>query len=221
MLQQKKPCGSYIMYDCILANPTLYDHSIFGILMLPPLPMQDSARLAISGKRLARARRTLEQAYGHGLQRLRKMQAGLSVESATFLRLSILEGMLARYTGDIAVAARAARAAQSHLKQLTVSDTALAALVGMGFESRTSARALRFCEGDVVQATNFCLEQRATRAAQGVREARARELLQEQRGMGRTHDGGWIDVDCLQHLEELGYPLLLAAEALRCATSTA
>ena len=181
------------------------------------LTLQDSARLAISGKRLARCRRELERAYGKDLTRLRAIHSGsASVESATFLRLCVLEGLLARYTGDTAAAAKAAAAADVHAKRLAVSDAALAALQGMGFENKLAARALRFCAGDVAKAADFCMEQRAAKRARQAQDERSMQLTDQQRELGKTEGGAWIDVDAVQRMEEMGHPMLLAAEALRC-----
>jgi hypothetical protein len=110
----------------------------------------------------------------------------------------------ARHTGDAAV-------------PVQVSDAALAALMSMGHGRRLAARALRFSGGDVARASDFCLEHGARAAGAAAQDARARELTDQQRERGRTVEGQWIDVEGLQQLEQLGYPLMLAAEALRCA----
>jgi hypothetical protein len=82
--------------------------------------LQDAARLAISGKRLARARRELTRAYGADGSRLRALQPGSATESATLLRLCVLEGVLARYARGEAAARAAARGADGLMARLQV-----------------------------------------------------------------------------------------------------
>ena len=177
--------------------------------------VQDDAQLAVSAKRLRRARAELERAYGHGQARLHRLQGGVDA-AATFLRLECLEGLLARYTGDAAACRRAVAAAQARCRALAVSDTALASLVAMGFESRSAVRALRFCAGDVAKATDVCMEQQAAAQRRKEDEAGARAARKLQKELGRTADGQWIDAQAMQQLEGLGFPVLVVAEALRC-----
>jgi hypothetical protein len=178
--------------------------------------LQDEARLAISAKRLRRARMELERSYGHGEVRLKASQDGACAEAATFLRLACLEGVLARYAADTAACASAVAVADAKRKSLAVGDAALASLLGMGFELKLAVRAIRFCQGDLVRATDFCVQQQAGRAARAAEEKRDRKIRRKQGYLGRTEGGKWIDAQLMQQLEELGHPLLVAAEALRC-----
>ena len=100
---------------------------------------------------------------------------------------------------------------------MQVSDAALASLMAMGYTRQLAARALRFCGGDVARATDFCLEHQNDRAQRRGRDARARQLTDQQRELGKALNGEWVDVGAVQQLEELGYPVMLVAEALRCA----
>lgn len=82
--------------------------------------LQDADRLAISGRRLASARRALERAYGRDFTRLRALQGGSVIESATCLRLCVLEGLLARYKDQPATVRCACGIAQAHAEKLRV-----------------------------------------------------------------------------------------------------
>jgi hypothetical protein len=106
--------------------------------------------------------------------------------------------------------------AEAHRQSLAVSDSALASLVGMGFDLKLAKRAVRFWKGDLGKAAEFCMEQKAAEAARAEEEEKARVLRKKQACLGRTEGGKWIDAHLMQQLESLGHPLLVAAEALRC-----
>ncbi|KAG2436923.1 hypothetical protein HXX76_006442 [Chlamydomonas incerta] len=177
----------------------------------------DLRRLAVSRERLSRARAGLERAHGADLQRLRALTGGaFSPELATYLRLEVLEGLVAFYGGEPAAAAEAAfRGAQAKWRRLQVSDGALAMLQGMGYDMKEARRGLRFSNGDVAAAVDFIQEQRAKQQERDDKRRKLHAWNYERLEYGKTPAGQYVDMEQLDKLQGLGYPRRLAAEALR------
>ncbi|PNW85783.1 hypothetical protein CHLRE_03g205650v5 [Chlamydomonas reinhardtii] len=177
----------------------------------------DLRRLAVSRDRLCRARAGLERAHGADLQRLRSLTGGgFSPELATYLRLEVLEGLVAFYGGEPAATAESAfRGAQAKWRRLQVADGALAMLQGMGYDMKESRRGLRFSGGDVAAAVDFIQEQRAKQQERDEKRRKVHSWNYERLEYGKTAAGQYVDMEQLDKLEGLGYPRRLAAEALR------
>ena len=91
--------------------------------------------------------------------------------------------------------------------------------MGMGFSSKLATRALRFCNSDVGQAADWCVQQRAARVARRDRDAASAAKRRLQLKLGRTLEGKWLDMEALGQLEQLGFEQPLACEALKCVLS--
>ncbi|KXZ53463.1 hypothetical protein GPECTOR_7g913 [Gonium pectorale] len=181
----------------------------------------DTRRLAVSRERLVKARAGLERAHGPQLERLRTLTgggAGFSPELATYLRLEVLEGLVAFYGGGPEGRAAAEgnfRAAQAKWRRLQVSDEALAMLQSMGYGLKESRRGLRFSGGDVSAALDFIQKQREADEERNARRRKVADWNHERVHYGKTAGGQYVDPEQLDKLEGLGFPRRLAAEALR------
>eukprot|EP00850_Spirogloea_muscicola_P008856 SM000048S16568 [mRNA] locus=s48:526308:529491:+ [translate_table: standard] len=176
---------------------------------------RDIQQLPKARARLAEARSGLRRSHGADLQRLQHLQGGFRPELATYVRLELLEGVVAYHSGDEAAARSSLLSAQAKLDQLEVSDEALAQLATMGFSLRESRRALRFCGQDMLRAVEFATDQKRRRHKRQMEQQRQDSDRREQRQFERTPDGRAVDLRKLDHLCSLGYARPLAAEALR------
>lgn len=127
--------------------------------------LRDASKLAAAGSRLRACREGFSKAHGPNLERLRTLQGGFAPEMGLYLRLELLEGIAAHYSGDSQTAARQLAAARNHWESLRLSDNSLASLAAMGFGGREASRGLRFCGGDVAAAAAFIVDWRARAAA--------------------------------------------------------
>lgn len=177
--------------------------------------LKDMARIADAGKRLSQAREGLHKAHGPHLERLRVLQGGFRPELAIYLRLELLEGVVAFHTGLFEAAKRFMVSAQSKYNQLQVSDESLALLVSMGYGTKESQRALRVSGQDVNSAIEFVMEERRKKASRREEDRRLEKRRRELKGYGKTESGKGVDSSMLDKLVSIGYEELLAAEALR------
>ncbi|PKA51493.1 hypothetical protein AXF42_Ash002858 [Apostasia shenzhenica] len=81
-----------------------------------------------------------------------------------YLRLELLEGVAAYYSGNIEESRRALSLAKSKFDQLQVPDEALSLLMSMGYKEREAKRALRMNAQDIQSAVDFLVEERAKKA---------------------------------------------------------
>ncbi|KAG2494871.1 hypothetical protein HYH03_007110 [Edaphochlamys debaryana] len=177
----------------------------------------DLRRLAVSRERLARARQGLARAHGPNLERLRSLTGStFCPELATYLRLEVLEGLVAYYGGEPRATAEAAfRAAQAKWQRLQVSDQALAMLQGMGYGLKESCRGLRFSGGDVSAAVDFIEEQRRQAEERSARRQRVNDWNHERTQYGKTAQGHYVDQGQFDKLVGMGFDRKLVGEALR------
>ncbi|KAJ4957621.1 hypothetical protein NE237_024732 [Protea cynaroides] len=177
--------------------------------------LRDISWLSMAGLRLAKAREGLECAHGKDSSRVRFLQQGYHPEIALYLRLELLEGVIAYHSNRFEKSQKALSSAQAKYLQLQVSDEALSLLMSMGYKEREAKRALRMTSQDVQRAVDF-IDQERTKAAQRLEEdiQRQREI-NEQKRYGMTPLKKAVDLQRLKELASMGFTKDLAAEALR------
>ncbi|WIA39072.1 hypothetical protein OEZ86_005216 [Tetradesmus obliquus] len=179
--------------------------------------LRDVSRLGVCSERLAQARRMLAKAHGPHQERLRLLHGGFSPEQAIYVRLELLEGVVAFHSGEASAAAAHLAAAQARWQRLQLSPGALLALAEMGYAEQEAQRALRFSGGDLAAAVDFLTEQRQREQERRAERCKQRDWLREREAYGKTPSGKFVDQQPLQQLLQLGYEKGLAAEALRAA----
>ncbi|CAM6119310.1 unnamed protein product [Calypogeia fissa] len=177
--------------------------------------LRDISRLAVARERLLNAREGLSRSHGSNLERLRVLQGGFCPELAVYVRLELLEGVVAYHSGHPEAARQSLVSAHSKYRQLQVSDEAVAQLAAMGFAAVESRRALRMCGQDVHRAIEFTMEEKRKKQEQREKDRRVRRELREQRRFGKTPRGKVVDMTKLNELASIGYERSVAAEALR------
>uniref|UniRef100_A0A2P2ILN3 Uncharacterized protein MANES_14G119700 n=1 Tax=Rhizophora mucronata TaxID=61149 RepID=A0A2P2ILN3_RHIMU len=177
--------------------------------------LRDIAWLSVAGLRLEKARKGLERAHGKDSSRFRLLQAGSSSELALYLRLELLEGVVAYHNGQFDKSKRILISAQTKFLQLQVSDEALLLVMSMGFKDQDAKRALRMNNQDVERAVELLVEEKAKRAQKQEDDIRRRNEIKDQKRYGVTPLKKAVDLQRLEELVFLGFAKELAAEALR------
>lgn len=177
--------------------------------------LRDINWLSVAGIRLDKAREGLERAHGKDSSRVRLLQAGHYPERALYLRLELLEGVVAYHSGQIDKSRKVLTSAQEKFTQLQVPDESLSLVMSMGFRERDAKRALRMSNQDVASAVDFLVEQKAKRAQKREDDIRRRDEIMEQKRYGTTPLKKAVDLEKLNQLVSIGFEKELAAEALR------
>lgn len=177
--------------------------------------LRDINWLSVAGIRLDKAREGLERAHGKNSSRVRLLQAGRYPERALYLRLELLEGVVAYHSGQVDKSRKVLTSAQEKFTQLQVPDESLSLVMSMGFRERDAKRALRMSNQDVASAVDFLVEQKAKRAQKREDDIRRRDEIMEQKKYGTTPLKKAVDLEKLNQLVSIGFEKELAAEALR------
>ncbi|XP_074579653.1 uncharacterized protein LOC141836135 [Curcuma longa] len=176
--------------------------------------LQDISCLAVAGVRLNMARKGFERCHGKDSDRL-KLHTGYRAEHAIYLRLELLEGVVAFHSDNFREARRALCSAQARYAQLQVPDEGLSILIGMGYKENSAKRALRMTGNDIQAAVQFLIEEQDKKIRREQENLERQVEIKEQQKYGATPMNKPIDLQLLDYLVSLGFQRDLAAEALR------
>ncbi|OUZ99452.1 Ubiquitin-associated domain/translation elongation factor EF-Ts [Macleaya cordata] len=177
--------------------------------------LRDITWLSMAGVRLAKARQGLERSHGKDSARVRILQAGRHPELALYVRLELLEGVVAYHSGQVDKSWKALTSAQAKYLQLQVPDEALSLLMNMGYKERDAKRALRINNQDIERAVEFLVEEKESNARRREEDIRRKKEIREQKRYGMTALKKAVDIQKLRELVSTGFEKELAAEALR------
>ncbi|KAF4346871.1 hypothetical protein G4B88_018410 [Cannabis sativa] len=177
--------------------------------------LRDISCLSVAGERLKKARQNFERSHGKDSHRVRFLQGGRYPELALYLRLELLEGVVAYHSGQFDKSRKVLTSARERFIRLQVPDEALSLVMSMGFREHDAKRALRMSNQDIESAIDFLVEQKAKRLQKRVEDLQKQKELMEQKAYGRTPLKKAVDLQKLNELVSIGFEKELAAEALR------
>ncbi|KAF8035923.1 hypothetical protein BT93_C1830 [Corymbia citriodora subsp. variegata] len=179
------------------------------------LMLRDISSLSVAGIRLQKAREGIERAHGKDYSRVRLHQGGLYRAMALHLRLELLEGVVAYYSGHLDKSRKALTSAQEKFLKVHVPDESLSLVTSEGFEECDARRVLRMTNLDVGSAIDFLIEEEDKKVEKHEEDLKQRQEISEQESYGVTPMKEPVDFQRLKELVSIGYEKALAAEALR------
>ncbi|KAF8035986.1 hypothetical protein BT93_C1876 [Corymbia citriodora subsp. variegata] len=179
------------------------------------LMLRDISSLSVAGIRLQKAREGIECALGKDYSRVRRLQGGLYRPMALHLRLELLEGVVAYYSGHLDKSRKALTSAQEKFLKVHVPDESLSLVTSEGFEERDARRVLRMTNLDVGSAIDFLIEEEDKKVQKHEEDMKQRQEISEQESYGVTPMKKPVDLQRLNELVSTGFEKALAAEALR------
>ncbi|KAI3993166.1 hypothetical protein MKX01_009909 [Papaver californicum] len=177
--------------------------------------LRDIKWLSMAGVRLEKARKGMEQSHGKDSSRVRILQGGTQPEIALYLRLELLEGVVAYHSGQTEKALKSLSSAQAKYIQLQVPEEALSMLMSMGYGEKEAKRALRMNNQNIERAAEFIVEEYEKDARRREEDIRREKEIREQKKYGVTALKKAVDLQRLDELVSIGFEKELAAEALR------
>uniref|UniRef100_A0A8C6TCA2 Negative regulator of ubiquitin-like proteins 1 n=1 Tax=Neogobius melanostomus TaxID=47308 RepID=A0A8C6TCA2_9GOBI len=130
--------------------------------------------------RLQRAEQSFVQCYGEQQQRLRMIKGSTGREEVLFLRLYLLQSLLAYIDGNDAQARQQLSKVRA-LQELSPDTEKMEQLMTLGFTEREARLGLRACEGDVQEAAlHISKQETGERETDGDVQAAAQLLLENQ-----------------------------------------
>ncbi|XP_062184388.1 uncharacterized protein LOC133888241 [Phragmites australis] len=177
--------------------------------------LRDISRLEVAGTRLEKARLGFERSHGKDSTRFRLLQAGRQADLAIYVRLELLEGVVAYHNGNSEKARGSLTSAQAKYLQLQVPDEAISMLMDMGYEARSAKRALKMTGYDIQSSVDLLCEERDKKNRRKEEDRKAQREIMEQKTYGKTPMNKAVDMQKLRGLTTIGFEKYLAAEALR------
>jgi len=138
--------------------------------------------------------------------------ATLTPEVIPSVRLWLLRGIAKRYRGDVVGAKDDLERAALFLRGLRVDEGPVCNLINFGVTRIQAVAALRRCEGSADRAADDLI------SAAPQREAAKRER-EEQRKLGQTEDGSFVNPDIVKQLVGMGLKKEVAVAALKKANN--
>lgn len=177
--------------------------------------LRDVSRLEVAGARLEKARLGFERSHGKDSTRFRLLQAGRHADLAIYVRLELLEGVVAYHNGHTENARGSLSSAQAKYMQLQVPDEAISMLMDMGYGARAAKRALKMTGYDIQLSVDLLCEERDKKTRRIEQDRETQREIMEQRKYGKTPMNKAVDMQKLKGLTSVGFEKYLAAEALR------
>ena len=198
-----------VLLDCVWAALLMYLKDGNGA---SSGSMTAASRRTAAG-RLDRAKASLHQLHGEGLQRLLGRE-NAGQQRAVYVRLHTLQGALAFIDDETSDALSLLHKAEALRAELTITDEddeKIAALLALGLSNHSARASLLACGKDVQRAAAHGLELAAAERARAERRIREKAMSK----YGKTAKGALVDDSALQTLLSLGYEEAVAAESLR------
>ncbi|GJN01557.1 hypothetical protein PR202_ga18832 [Eleusine coracana subsp. coracana] len=139
----------------------------------------------------------------------------LQLDIVCYVRLELLEGVVAYHNGHSEKARGSLTSAQAKYLQLQVPDEAISMLTEMGYDKRSAKRALKMTGYDIQSSVDLLCEERDKKIRRREEDLRTQREIEEQKTYGRTAMNKAVDMQKLKDLTAIGFEKYLAAEALR------
>lgn len=162
--QQFSKCGSALLAS-VDNFAVLQLDIVWCYRALEALSCLDDGRV-----RLQRAEQSFLQCYGEQQQRLRMIKGNTGREEVLFLRLYLLQSLLAYIEGNDGQAKQQLSKVEDLYRRLSPDSEKMQQLMTLGFTEREARLGLRACEGDVQEAALHISNRRQERAEMKQRE---------------------------------------------------
>jgi len=165
--------------------------------------------------RLIKAKECFERVHGKNLEFLKEFKETYFVDIAAYVRLLLLQGVLAFHKGEKQKAAFFLDSAETKLKTLTVDDELVAMLMSMGFTSSESRLGLLVSDNNIDAAAAAIFKKQEDKRIKQEQERTQLEERRQQRRYGKTANGSWVKPSLVQALIGMGFAKKLVVQGLK------
>lgn len=170
-------------------------------------------------KRLKMSEECFIRSYGSNFERLNAVKGGSGTELALFMKLHLLQGIVAFHQHRVLDAKRLLSRAEFELQHLIVDEEKLTQVMTMGFTQREARLGLRASAGNVDQAVQHIMQRKEEKKEISKKVKEERRKKNVQRSLGTTANNSKVNVDNYEMLINMGFGAGAAAEALRQANN--
>lgn len=183
------------------------------------LCLQHVEDLPDAEERLRSSENFFQKSYGSDLQRLMAVKGSSGEELALFMRLHLLQGIVAFHQHRMEEASRLLAKAEQELQRLDIDDDKITTVMAMGFSEGETRLGLRACDGNIQNAVAHIMKRREEKKENARRRREERKKKNLVKHLGKTSNGKNVNVDVYEMLLGMGYPKGASAEALRQANN--
>ncbi|KAK6165393.1 hypothetical protein SNE40_022327 [Patella caerulea] len=183
------------------------------------LCLKNLDQLPDAARRLKTSEDCLIRSYGSNMERLTAVKGKSGSEVALFMRLHLLQGVIAFHQHDFTKSSQLLKQAENDLKKLTVDPNLITQVMSMGFSERESRLGLRACDSDILQAVDYIMTKKKEKEEIKMKVKADREKRKKVRHLGKTANGDWVNPENFEMLLNMGYRPGAAAEAIRQANN--
>nr|XP_022320914.1 NEDD8 ultimate buster 1-like [Crassostrea virginica]XP_022320915.1 NEDD8 ultimate buster 1-like [Crassostrea virginica] len=192
------------------------NHAVLGLdIVWCYLCLQNVEELPDADQRLRSSEECFIRSYGANLERVAAVKGESGTQLALYMKLHLLQGIVAFHQHRIPEAQTHLMQAQEELKKLLIDENKLSQVMVMGFGEREGRLGLRATNGDVTKAIQHIIERRKEKEEieKKVKEERRQKKIQ--RNLGKTASGERVNVSLYENLVHMGYSQGASAAALR------
>jgi len=191
----------------------------YGILCLDIVwcyfMLKNLEQLPNAETRLNKTKECFEKSYGAQMERLAKIKGGTGSEQALFMRLYLLQGIVAFHQGNTTQARQLLARAQFVLSLLHVDTDKLNEVMTMGFTEKEARLGLRAKNGNIQAAVDHIMQRRKEKEEIDHKVNKDWKRRIKSKKLGKTASGLQVNIDHYENLVALEFPKGAAAEALR------
>ncbi|XP_014102311.1 NEDD8 ultimate buster 1 isoform X1 [Bactrocera oleae] len=177
------------------------------------LCLKNVTQLPDAQRRLDICEKSFRRSYGENMNRLIALKGNACPERALLMRLHLLQGVVLFHQNRRDEAYERLEIAGRELRELKVDDSAVEALVEMGYEPFEARLGLRACGGNLEQAVNFIHDRREKK--RDARERSHKERKVSSKLSRKNSDKDWVNPRSVCTLMEMGFSHDLVVAALR------
>ncbi|XP_072034436.1 NEDD8 ultimate buster 1-like [Amphiura filiformis] len=179
------------------------------------LCLENVSELPDAESRLTMCQDCFRRSYGDNLERLAGIKGDSSRELALYVRLYLLQGILAFYHQQHNLALTLLNKAETTLNSLQVDESKLMQVVSMGFDISEARLCLRATGGNVSNAITKITERRERKKEIIEKEKEKRQKKRLALKLGKTADGQKVNIEIYESLVGMGFPTSAVAASLR------
>ncbi|XP_071792301.1 NEDD8 ultimate buster 1-like [Asterias amurensis] len=179
------------------------------------LCLQNMNELPDAEAKLKRCEDCFRRSYGDDLQRLTSLKGQNTQELALYVRLYLLQGILAFYQQERNKSLELLQKAEGILASLQVDEDKLMQVISMGFDVREARLGLRAAHGSVSLAVTNITEQRERRKEIQEKEKQKQKKRRLEKRLGKTANGEWVKAEIYHTLISMGFPKTAVVSSLK------
>ncbi|CAH1788889.1 unnamed protein product [Owenia fusiformis] len=179
------------------------------------LCLKNIRELPNAESRLRSCEECFHRSYGQNLERLTMVKGGTGVELALFVRLHLLQAILAFHQNRMNDSRNLLEKAELELGKLHIDSDKMTELMTMGFTQHEARLGLRACQNNVTRAVAHITQKKQEKREIREKEKEERKQNKLAKRFGKTAAGQMIDMTKYDQLVSMGFPKGACSEALK------